>query len=144
MRHFSEVRRRLGTKFGAGVPVECGVTAEAVESDFEFENVDSLSAITPCASSMYRLHFEVDADNISDDHVLFAYAEKDCLIMLHSYAGIHPVRMERRKWEWITRAVRMCETNNAKEWIRLFSLQRTPPKFLMPMNISCHCSKAYL
>ena len=143
--HFNAVRRLLRAKFGAGAVLECGITAEAAESDFKFENIDSLAAIKPCASAMYRLHFEVDADNISDDHVVFLWATTDeYVILLHSYAGVHPVRMERWKWNWLSRAALMCESSNAVEWILLFSLQRNPPKFLKPMSITCHCSQTLM
>ena len=140
-RHFSVTRRRLREEFGPGVPIPCGVTAEAVEAQFVFNTLPSLLDVKECPATVYRFHFEIDADNVSDDHVVFAVCNTKCLLLFHSYANQHPVRVERvKRRAWLKCIAAMCEENSANAWLRVFNLQERSILFVEPVSISCHCS----
>ena len=144
-RHLSAVRRQLRAEFGAGVPIPCGKTAEAVEACFTFDALPSLAAVVPCPTSLYRLHFEIDAENISDDHVVFAVVDGfNGATIFHSYTNIHPVCVRRVPLAWLEDAQAMLVDEDGSKtthtWSRLFELHRAPPFFEPPVSVSCHVS----
>ena len=144
---FVRVQKALHARFEPGVAVSCGITAEAVESEVaEFTNTDSasLTDIRPTPFTLYRLHFFVDADNVSDDHVVFLLAARTAIYTFHSYSGILPPRIEKTTWLWLRQAQRMCLAHDTAAWNRIFNLGSQPPVFTAPATISCHCSFAVL
>ena len=144
-RHFSTVRRRLRAKFGPGIAIPCGTTAEAAEADFVFETLPSLADVLPCPRCFYRLHFELDAENISDDHVVFAAVDMTSTTILHSYTHIHPVRIQHVRPDWLEDAADMVsvsrQNNLVETWIRLFQLEKAPPAIILPATVTCHVSR---
>lgn len=148
LRYFFQVQTDLLKRHGHGVAVPCGVTAEAVESGVEeFTNTQfsSLTDILPTPFTLYRLHFFIDTDNVSDDHVVFLLAGRTALYIFHSYNDILSPRIEKTTWMWLRQAQRMCVTHDTDAWIRVFRLSSQPPVFVKSdATISCHCSYTVL
>ncbi len=145
-RRFVDVQDMLETRYGRGTPVPCGVTAEAVEGDLEFVNGDFpvQGGVAGDGKVLYRLHFEIDADNISDDHVVFLVKAGHQWISMHSYAQFHPAIISVHDDEWLDAIARMVATQDPQQWIHLFRLNPDRVEFVAPVTISHHVSRAIL
>jgi hypothetical protein len=141
---FGDVAAALADVHKNGEPVPCGTTAEAVEDRVLF--VDS-SFKDVCRFKfrdgrfVFRLHFEIDADNVSNDHVLFVVPFKNCVVVLSSYVNAHPATVQFRSWRWLGQLDLMVKRADADAWKALFEVTDV---FVAPVSMCCHVSVAML
>lgn len=140
VRFLYDVQTALQYRFGNN-PIPCGVTAADVENSVSSQfTTCSLSDICPEAKSLvFRLHFELDADNVSIDHVLFLVPAEDGLHLLQSYVDQRPVTVEMVPWRWLDDLGDMLHKQDASMWCSAFRV--THATFCAPLVISCHSSK---
>lgn len=143
---FQNALRDLELKHGAGVAIPCGDTAEYIEKHVVFTNcLDSeLAPASIHTSKLFRLHFEVDADNVSNDHVVFLIAFPDYALILHSYIDELPVTIERRPWSWVYNLQAMVRRNDASQWTSLFGINPARSRFVPPYVVHCHYSYGFV
>lgn len=134
------VTRALLKQYGCVDCLPCGILAEAVETRVHFEacKVTDIMLQGLWTRQLYRLHFEIDADNVSNDHVIFMVPFQDFVVVFHSYVDEFPPQLSRKSWKWFQGLMHMVHTNNAAQWNRNFGVHH--PAFQHPCSVSCHVS----
>lgn len=66
----------------------CGDVAAVVERFLDFPPSGMCAALEP--GKVYQLHWSVDTDVVSDDHVAFVEAHNGEVHVLDAYAGVRP------------------------------------------------------
>ena len=122
--------------------VACGTTAECVEGRLTFHDASLCDVFKPAyrnGRAVFRLHFEIDADNVSQDHVLFLTPCKHCVVVLSSYVDVHPATVHLHSWNWASQLSNMVIAADAALWNVVFDVSDA---FDMPVSVSCHVSVA--
>lgn len=141
--YLMEVRDRLKFIYGPTKVLPCGVTAGMIERDVQFVDAafdDIFQAVH--LGRLFRLHFEIDADNVSQDHVMFVVPLTAYVFTLQSYFGVHTCKIDLRPYFWLRQAKRMVCSKDAQLWSRVFDLPEEAEVFEPPVAISCHVSVA--
>lgn len=140
---FSQVAATLGECHGKSA-VPCGTTAECMEDRVLF-NDSSFADITKPGfrngRTIFRLHFEIDADNVSNDHVLFVAPFHNCVVVLSSYIHAHPATVQIRGWRWLMQLDSMVKGADSEAWNALFEVV---DEFVQPVSMCTHVSVAVI